>query len=393
MKKPLPHPSPDNRALRQSKLSVIEKLIEHGSMSRSDLAESLHLSRPALTALSRELIDLGLIHETAVEHDNKRQGRPSILLALNPAYGYFVGVCITDHPPVLMLCDVNGNVLGHHAIAATRKPEAVAKAIQEGIHHFLVARQIPRKDILGIGMAVSGMVDREHGVCRLSNELDWRDVPIAAIVREATGIPAFLENDANAAAMGEKLFGNARTEKNFTVITVDRAIGCGHYIHGGLYRGHDGGAGEIGHTTIDLNGLPCLCGKKGCLDTVAGSKAILEAAQEKGIAVQTVEEIEALAAAGNAEAITILYRAGQALGLAVAHLIQNNNPRMVIFALSENIAGGVFIAATQQTIESNVLPRFLPTTKILFQRMDNNFWDRGAASIAAYEYFRYQASM
>lgn len=383
----------ENRTLRLTKLGVIEKLIELGPTSRSELAGYLNLSRPALTTLSRELIDLGLIHETEVQHNGQRQGRPSILLALNPDYGYFLGVCITDYPPVLTLCDIHGNVIDEHEIASTREPEAVAATIQQGIRSLLAEQKILRKNILGIGIAVSGLVDREQGICLLSNELNWHNVPIAKIVEQATGIPTFIENDANAAATGEKLFGNARTAKEFVVITVDATIGSALYIHNQLHSGHSGGAGEIGHITADLNGIPCRCGKKGCVDTISGSKAILEAAHKKNLSAQSLSELESIAAAGNAEAIAILYRAGQALGLATAHLIMCNNPRTVIFALSENIIGGVFMAATLQTIENNILPQFISSTEILFHHMHNKFWARGAASIAAHEYFRYQASI
>jgi predicted NBD/HSP70 family sugar kinase len=395
MKKQSTNSSIENPALRLSKLRVIKQLIEHGSMSRSDMAELLNLSRPALTVLCRELLEVGLVYESPVQPQPNGQGmgRPAILLSLNPHYGYFVGVCITDYPPMLTLCDVNGTVVDSHEIAITREPEATAAAIQQGIQHFLESQQISRKNILGIGIAVSGLMDREQGICVLSNELNWRNVPIARIVHRVTGIPAYVENDANAATMGEKLFGNARSGRNFTVITVDQTIGAANYIEGELYRGYSGGAGEIGHTTSEWNGLPCRCGKKGCLDTIAGSRAIRQAAHEKGLEVKSVAELESLAVSGNAEAIAILYRAGQALGFAAAHLVQNNNPRTVIFALSENVSSSVFIAATQQTIENNILPQFVPVTEILFHRMDRNFWARGAASIAAHEYFLYQASI
>jgi predicted NBD/HSP70 family sugar kinase len=390
---PTAEPQTEQHTPRLSKLGIFQQLIANGPRSRSELAESLNLTRSALTALCRELIEEGLIHEAEVQRNEQRQGRPSILLALNPGYGYFLGVCITDRPPVLTLCDVNGNLLDNHQIASTSEPEAVAAAIGEGIDYFLASQRISRNQLLGTGIALSGLVDREAGVCRLSNELGWSDVPIAKIARRTTGIPAFLENDANAAATGEKLFGNARTGKDFTVVTVDRAIGAAHYIGGELYRGHSGVAGEIGHITLDLNGLPCPCGKRGCLDTIAGSNAILAAARRKQLAAENIAGIEALAAAGDTDAEEILYRAGQALGLTVAHLIQCNNPRTVIFALSEDIKSGVFISATSQMIQSNILPRLVPLTEILIHHMDKNFWSRAAASIAAHEHFRYQASI
>jgi predicted NBD/HSP70 family sugar kinase len=381
----------ENRTTSQTKQSVVGMLLQHGPMSRSDLAKSLDLSPAPLTGLSRKLIEQGLVQESAVQH-GARQGRPSILLTLNPSYGYFLGVCITDAPPVLTLCDLNGNVLEEHPLEATREPEMVAANIQEGLEKILVSQRISREKILGIGLAVSGIIDRKSAICRLSNDLDWRDVPIAELVNQATGIPVYLENDANAVATGEKLFGSAKTIHDFIAITLNHSIGAGHYIKGELYRGYGGGAGEIGHTTIDLNGALCPCGKKGCLDMISGSKALLKSAHEKGLDVKNVTDIESLAVAGNTEAIGILYRAGQAVGLAATHMIHSTNPQSVILAMSSSSAGGVFIAATLHTIESNILPSLRSTTEILFHRVDGNFCARGAASIAAHQYFLSQAS-
>lgn len=366
-------------------------LLQRGPMSRSDLAKSLDLSPAPLTGLSRKLIEQGLIQESATQH-GARQGRPSILLELNPSYGYFLGVCITDAPPVLTLCDLNGNVCEEHLLLATREPEMVAGNIREGMEKILASQRIAKEKILGIGLAVSGLIDRKSATCRLSNDLDWRDVPIAELVNQATGIPVYLENDANAVAVGEKLFGSAKTAHDFIVITLNRTIGAGHYLKGELYRGHSGGAGEIGHTTIELQGLPCPCGKNGCLDTIAGSKALLHSAREKGLDVRNVTDIESLAVAGSTEANGILYRAGQAVGLAATHMIHSTNPQSVILTMSARTASGAFIAATLHTIESNILPGLRSTTEILFHRVDGNFCARGAASIAAHQYFLSQAS-
>lgn len=380
-------------ASNSSKLSVIEALIEAGAMSRSDLAERIGLSRSALTELSRELIEAGLIRETSVVHDGQRQGRPSVLLALNEHRGYVLGVSLQNGTALLVLCDVHGNVLQNHSFDLTPQPEACAIAIRDGMRFLLQSKGIQKKQLLGIGLAISGFVDPHSGICLRSNELDWSDVPIVSIVQRVTGVPTYLENDANAVATGEKLFGNTRKLRNFSIVTLSNTIGAGHYIGGRLYRGGSGGAGEIGHYTIDPEGLPCLCGKNGCLDTISGVTAMVDLARKKSLTVANLEEIERLASTGNPVATGILRSAGQALGLAVSYVIQTNNPEAVLFAFIENIEGGIFLTSVRQTIENNILPRFLPTTKLLFHRAAKSFWARGAASIAAHEFFRAQASL
>jgi predicted NBD/HSP70 family sugar kinase len=201
-----------------------------------------------------------------------------------------------------------------------------------------------------------------------------------------------LENDANAVAMGEKLFGDAKKMDNFTIVILADSIGAGHFVRGELYPGASGGAGEIGHCTIQADGLPCRCGKVGCLDTISGREAMVKLAQQCSLKVTSVRDLERLAAGGNAHATEILRRAGQAAGLAVSYIIQTNNPEMVLFAFTEDIAGGLFLTTIRQTVENNVLPRFLPVTQLLFQKVTESFWAKGAASIAAHDFYRNRVS-
>lgn len=383
----------EHYAVKSSKLWVIESLIESGAMSRSDLAEKIGLSRSALTELSRELIEAGLIRETSVVRDGQRQGRPSVLLALNEHRGYVLGVSLQNGNAVFVLCDIHGNVLQSRCCELDPAPETVANVIRDSLRQLLQSQGLRKQQVLGIGLAISGFVDPHAGVCVHSNQLGWHDVPIVEIVKRITGVPAYVENDANAVASGEKLFGNTRKMSNFCIVTLVNSIGAGHYVAGRLYRGESGGAGEIGHFTMDLNGLPCPCGKKGCLDTISGVRAMVELARNRSLEVENLQDLEKLAAAGNPIAIDILRTAGQALGLAVSCVIQTNNPEAILFAFTEDIVGGMFMTSVRQTIENNILPRFLPTTKLLFHRVTTSFWARGAASVAAHEFLRAQASL
>jgi predicted NBD/HSP70 family sugar kinase len=157
-------------------------------------------------------------------------------------------------------------------------------------------------------------------------------------------------------------------------------------IDGRLYRGHDGSAGEIGHMTIDPRGAPCRCGKRGCLDTIAGGLAIREKAKAAGLAIGSMRDLERLASDGSRIAAGLLREAGEGLGLAVAGLVQINNPETVLFADLEGFGNGLFYTATRQTIENNILPRLLPSTQIVFQPVEYSFLARGAASVAAQAY-------
>jgi predicted NBD/HSP70 family sugar kinase len=360
-----------------SYVNIIEALLENGSMSRSELASSIGLSRSALTEMSRVLIQHQFVEESPSVIDKQRKGRPSILLSLNARYGYFVGVGLTEDPPLMALTDCHGNVLAEHEIGMVMEPEAVADAIARGIPHLTRASKIAREKVLGIGVALSGHVNHARGMCLHSNLLGWHDVPVAKIVQRVAGIPAYVDNDAHAVALGQKLFGLARELKN---------IGSGSYLQGRLYRGHTGAAGEIGHCTVAPGGPRCECGKEGCVDAFASSSALLRRAGELDLKVQAIGELEALAAKGVGKAIELLRHAGSALGIAVANCIQMNNPELVLFADLVGFGNGIFTTSARQAIENNIMPHLLSTTRLEFRSVENDFMVRGAASIAAHQF-------
>lgn len=369
-----------------SYVRIIEALLENGSMSRSELADSVGLSRSALTEISRGLIQDRFLEESPSVSDKQRKGRPSIMLSLNAKYGYFVGVGLTEDPPLMALTDCHGNVLAEHQIRMVTAPKEVAAAISRGIPHLTRAADISRNQVLGIGVALSGHVNHAQGICVHSNLLGWHDVPIAAIVERATEIPTYIDNDAHAVTLGEKLFGLARELKSFTVIMLGKSIGGGSHLQGSLYRGHTGAAGEIGHSTMTPGGLRCECGKQGCVDAFASSTALLRRARELGLKVDQIGELEALAAKGVAKAIELLHHAGFALGIAVANAIQLNNPELVLFADLVGFGNGVFMNSARQAIEHNIMPHLLATTRLEFQSVEKDFMVRGAASIAAHQF-------
>ena len=369
-----------------SYIHIIEALLENGSMSRTELANSLGLSRSALTEMSRILIQDGFIEESPSVVDRQRKGRPSIMLSLNARYGYFVGVGLTGDAPLMALTDCHGNVLAEHHIDAAMEPGAVAAAIARGIPYLTRASNIAHEHVLGIGVALSGHVNHAEGICLHSNLLGWHDVPIAHIVESVTALPTYIDNDAHAVALGEKLFGMARELKSFTVIMLGKKIGGGSYMQGRLYRGHTGAAGEIGHCTVMPEGPRCECGKEGCVDVFASSSALLRRAAALGLHVEAIGELEAVAAAGEAKAIDLLRHAGSALGVAVANFIQVNNPELVLFADLVGFGNGIFITSARQAIERNIMPHLLRTTRLEFRSMEQDFMVRGAASIAAHQF-------
>lgn len=365
---------------------AIEALIQYGEISRTELATATGLSRSTVTEVIQELLDCGMLSELPVVYDEQRRGRPAVRLSLRAAHGYFVGAGISEVLSSMVLTDLRGRALAECELPFSTEPSEVARNIQWGMNRLIRSAAITRESVLGLGLAVSGIVDEQSGSCRFSAALGWRDVPIVDLVQAAVGTQTYIGNDADAIAIAQKLFGVAREMEDFASIILGRTIGCAHYLDRRLYRGHNGSAGEIGHMTVDPAGEQCRCGKHGCLDTIAGGQAIREKAKSAGLAIESMRDLERLASDGNRAAVELLRHAGEGLGLAVASLVQINNPETVLFADLEGFGNGLFYTSTRQTIENNILPRFLPSTQILFQPVEYSFLARGAASVAAQAY-------
>ncbi|WFU06245.1 ROK family transcriptional regulator (plasmid) [Rhizobium sp. CB3171] len=369
--------------LTSSQRQLLRVISESGPLSRTVLAASMGLSKAAMSGIARDLITLGVLHETETVYG---QGRPSILLDLHPEGAFFVGISLLEDPAPMVLSDLNGKIIARENMPLSRDPEVIARLIADALPKLLAGRPDVAAKLSGLGVALSGFVDEKQANCVQSTLLGWQDVPLAKIIRQKTGIETFIENDAKAIAVSEKLFGSARDIRNFSVVSLGDGVGCAHFIRGKLYRGNHGGAGEIAHCTIEPNGSPCRCGKRGCLDTVASINAIKEMSKAEGLSCTSLTELEEEASAGNAIAIRILHRAGGALGLAIAHLIQFNDPGMILITHVEGNFDGLFGTVVQQAIEANVLPRYAGQTPIRTQCVNGDIWARGAASIAAHNF-------
>jgi len=286
-----------------------------------------------------------------------------------------------------VLVDLTGQVTARLELPFSRDPETVATQIADGVDSLIAGTGIARERLLGIGVAVSGLVDAAHETCLNSTHLDWHNVPLARLIRDKTGLPAYLENDAKTAATREKLFGEARPLDDFAVITIGDGVGCASFIDGKLRRGHNGGAGEIAHTTVEPGGRPCKCGKRGCLDTVAAPGAILLQARNAGLKISNIGEIELLAARNDPTALDVLHKAGATLGSVIAHLVQVNDPEAV-FVIDTSAAVGTLIRTlVQQTVTANVLPDMGASLRLVFSRISGDFWSQTAASVAAHKFF------
>jgi len=234
---------------------------------------------------------------------------------------------------------------------ADEGPQLVISRIFSTVDSLLSLQNVDLSQLDSISIAAAGAIDSEKGLVTLSPNLPhWDDVPLRDIVKEKYGIDTFLINDASAGALGEHEFGAGKGVNNLIYLTVGTGIGGGIVMGGRLYCGKSGSAGEIGHTTIDVNGPRCNCGNIGCLEMLASGTAMAREAikrirqGEKSSLVEmvrgeveniTAEEVSVAAQGGDSLASEVISQAATSLGAGMVNLVNTFNPEMII------VGGGV----------------------------------------------------
>jgi glucokinase len=226
-------------------------------------------------------------------------------------------------------------VSGKTAYSAGR--EAILHDMAEAIQ--TLRDRLDAHELAGIGVGVPGFIQMKEGVIRNSNNLSsLENFPIRDELSRRLGVPVILENDANAAALGEQWIGAGRGVDDLVLLTLGTGVGGGIISNGKILRGHLGMAGELGHITVVPNGNPCGCGNRGCVEKHASATAITAMAKLLGLGdALTAKEVYDLAIGGSEKAQTIFVSMGEALGIALAMLVNTFN--FPLYLLSGGVLG------------------------------------------------------
>jgi glucokinase len=257
-------------------------------------------------------------------------------------------------------------------------------------------------DLEGIGVGLPGLVDVDMGMMVSAMNLvpELAHVPLAERLQASTGVPAFVENDVNALAVGQLTFGLGRGARSLAVVAVGTGVGGALVLDGRLVRGHSGCAGEFGHLPVERGGPPCVCGRRGCLNQRAGGRALAEAASRllaRGVASSLPElaggDRQAITAAlifeaarcGDRLARALVDKACGALGVAVGTIINVLDPGLII------ITGGVaaslarFEEQIRAAVAAHALVPALAGTSVRFVPADKRETVRGGAALVLHE--------
>lgn len=331
------------------------RLVQNGrAQSRADLSRLTGLSASTVAMRVDELMAHGYLEETG--HGASKGGRRPRMLAVRAGETAVAAIDLGERHVTYVLMNRRGDVLADASrpLSLLDGPRSVLADIWAAVRELAAEHGGIR--IEGVAMSLPGPVDSRDGRLLAPMRMPgWNGVVVADVLREITGLPTHVENDANAMAMGEFVERGQRVSE-LVFVKAGSGIGCGIVAGGELYRGFRGVAGDISHVALaDAPPVICSCGRVGCLDVVASGAAIVDALRETGVAVDHLEDVLALAIDAHPRATGLLREAGQRTGEVLATIINFFNPQ--VLAIGGQLAtADAFVAGVRQAIYTLCLP-------------------------------------
>jgi predicted NBD/HSP70 family sugar kinase len=312
---------------------VFASIFRQPGISRPQITAHTKLSAASVGRMTDELLGEGLICE--FESDTSHVGRHPALLRVCGESVLALAVKLDRDRQVCAAVDLTGRVRHRTErafYALKHSPDELCGLIREMAGEVMSDPGIADKRFAGIGVALPGLVDIDSGTLLLGSQFRWRDVPIGEMLRVLfPGMAVTLDNEMNACALAESLYGVIRNERNAVMLGIGSGVGAGIIVNGQVYRGHNNMAGEVGHIVMDPNGKMCECGRYGCLQTFVADWALTEDARrfkhDAGIR-------DILQAAENGEqwAVSIIERFVRYTQTAICYFTSLLNPGVVVLS-------------------------------------------------------------
>jgi predicted NBD/HSP70 family sugar kinase/biotin operon repressor len=373
-----------------NKSIILNKIRTNAPISRAEIAKETKLTPPTVSNIVKELLEQGIVVESD-SGESKGGRRPTMLLINNDAF-YVIGVDAGPQTMECVLADLSGKVIERHAqpIHVPTSNARFLAVLKESIQQVIQSVPDRSEKIIGIGVAMHGVVDVSSGTSLYAPNLDLSNVPIKAELEEAFDMVVQVENDARAMALGESWFGGHGQLDSMVAVNLGRGVGAGVVMDGALYHGAQDLAGELGHMTIDIHGNICECGNRGCLQTFASGDAIGARAVKllAGEELLTGEEVYQRAQAGEAQCIRALKETGIYIGVGLMNLIHVINPEKIVLGGGVMKSEAFLMPGIRQTVEERVLTPEAKKVKVEVTKLGDDATLLGAVALLLSELFK-----
>lgn len=309
---------------------VLEEILKRGPINRAEIAKQLGLSIPTIMKIVDEFQREGILR-TVGKAESTGGKRPELYEIIKGAY-YCIGVDLGRFKLKIVLTNMMGEILvkKHEDISHIDEPAEVISIIEKHIEELIENQQIPNSKVMGIGLGVPGIIEKESGTILYSPDFGWEKVDLVTDLKKKFGFWVEIENSNRTGALAEKWMGVAQSSNNLFSINIGHGIGAAILKEEDIYQGSSGASGEFGHLILDKDGPLCDCGNRGCLEAISSGNAIA-----KRMGMKEAKEVFDLARAGNEQAIRVIDEAVEYLGIGIASVINILDPDMVV------LSGGV----------------------------------------------------
>lgn len=370
---------------------ILKTIYNHDQLSRADIARITSLTRVTVSDNVAELITEGLVAE--VGQGLSAGGKPPTLLSLVEDSRHLIGLDLGNSQFQGAVVNLRGHLRHRVSLPVTgHDGESALELVYELLDQLVTTTTQP---LLGIGIGTPGVIDSANGVVRRAVNLNWRDLPLRDLLTARYGLPVYVANDSQVAALAEYTFGQHKNRSNLIVIKVGRGIGAGLVINDQLFYGDGFGAGEIGHVVVVEDGAECSCGNRGCLETVASSRAVLKQAQQLAAtqpdslllqfsatpAQITIDTVLQAFAAGDSTIAPLIAEAGRYLGIALANLVGALNIQQVLIGGRLARFGPTLLEPARQEMTRRSLTTLARDTRLEVASLDADIVILGAAAL------------
>jgi len=368
-----------------NKTTILNKIRLSGSISRADIAKETGITPPTVSSIVKELIDENLVKESHIGQSTG--GRKPTLLQLKEDGYYVIGIDAGSKIIKGIVCDLVGQI--HSRAEAEIWPnitkEKFLDCLLTVVEQLLTKNQHDTGKVLGIGVAMHGVIDIETGTSLSSVNSGLINVPIKQTLENKFDLPVKVENNSRAMTLGEFWFDDENAVKRFAVINIGRGVGSGLIVDNKLIHGAQGVTGEIGHTTISLEGERCSCGNIGCFETFVTGDAIVRRAKRMIPSAPeslTAEEVYRLAKQGEKQYIQILEETGRLIGIGIVNFIHTVNPDKIILSGGVMKSKEIIFPIIKKTIHERVLiDKLREVTIIEVSKLGDDITELGAAAL------------
>ncbi|MCM3740020.1 ROK family transcriptional regulator [Oceanobacillus luteolus] len=374
-----------------NKSIVLNKIRTAEPISRAQIAKDTKLTPPTVSSIVRELMKEGIVTESDLGESSG--GRKPKMLQINGDAFYVIGIDAGPGSVDCVLTDLSGNILKRSESYTLTKPLTNDKFLSiliEMVEAMIRSTGGDHGKIIGIGVAMHGVVDVHTGMSLVAPNLDLRNIPIKETLEEHFDLTVQVENDARAIALGESWFGGNGDVDSMVAVNIGSGVGAGFVIDGNLYHGAQDIAGEFGHMSIDLHGEICECGNPGCLQAYVSGHAIAERYKKQFQLEDALngEEIYKLAKSGDAEALQFLQETGEIIGIGLTNLIHIVNPSRIVLGGGVMKSQEFIVPVIAKTIEQRALTTEAKKTEVTVSRLGDDATLLGAVSLLLVELFQ-----